>query len=360
MRRSNDIAWAQVRGGILLLLALICLAGAIMLLGEKTKLFVPKGQLTVIMGDVAGLKIGAPVWLAGVDVGIVEAIRFEAPERSNDVEILLQVERGALKKIGKDSVITVKTRGLLGEKYVDITPSMTLHEVPETRLTGTPVPRLDEVLQKAGKAFDRVNAMVGEGGSNQGTLSRLAKDPKLYDNLARLTGELDTLVRSVNRGEGTVGKLVRNDEPYNRLVAVLNRADGVFQKLQSDQGTMGKLLNDPRLYDRVLSVAEKSERVTDDLRELNRRLLSQEGTMGKLINDRQAYDKGMALLTRLDASTGSLEQLLAELQRGEGSAGKLLKDRELYDRLDRLVQDMDLLVKDVKENPRRYIRFSVF
>ncbi len=78
--------------------------------------------MRIVMDDVAGLKVGAPVWLAGVDVGVVTDILFADPKNSNEVSIDIEVDTDALKKIGPDSKITIKTRGLMGEKYVDITP----------------------------------------------------------------------------------------------------------------------------------------------------------------------------------------------------------------------------------------------
>lgn len=360
MKRSNNITWSQVRGGVLIVFALIFLAGGILLLGEKTKLFVPKGRVSVIMTDVAGLKVGAPVWLAGVDVGIVASIQFERPKSSNEVAVVLEVEQESLKKIGRDSIITVKTRGLLGEKYVDITPSKFVTEVPETRLYGTPVVQIDTVLQKAGNAFDRLNSMVGEMGRGEGSLGRLATDPKLYDNMVRLTGELETFTRAVNNGEGSLGKLARYDEPYNRLLKVLTRADETLKDIQSDKGTLGKFIHDPKLYDKLVAVADKSEKATNELRELNRKLMSQEGSIGKLISDTELYDKGLALVVRLDASTKAFEETVSTINRGEGTAGKLVKERELYDRMNSVVDDIDALVKDIKENPKRYIKFSLF
>lgn len=116
MKRSDNVSWSQLKGGIFILVALAFFAGGVLLMGDKTKFFVPKGRLSVIMADVAGLKAGAPVWLAGVDVGVVTQIHFERPEATNEVEIVLEVDREALKKIGADSVVTVKTRGLMGEK----------------------------------------------------------------------------------------------------------------------------------------------------------------------------------------------------------------------------------------------------
>jgi phospholipid/cholesterol/gamma-HCH transport system substrate-binding protein len=360
MKRSDNIAWSQVKGGVLILIALAFFAGGVLFMGEKTKFFVPKGRLSVIMTDVAGLKVGAPVWLAGVDVGIVTDIRFERPEESNEVEVVLEVAEGALRKIGKDSVISVKTRGLLGEKYVDVTPSRTLHPTPETRLYGTAMPKLDDVVQQAGRAFERVNAIVAKTERGEGTLGRFASDPKLYDNLVRLTGEMNTIAVTVNRGEGTIGLLNRSREPYDKLMDILGRADDTLHDIQSSEGTMSKLLKDRELYDKLVALADKSVRAAEDVRELNRKLTSRESTIGMLLGDRDFYDRGIALIERADRSMASLEDVTGRLQRGEGTAGKLLADRELYDRLNRTAEDLDLLVRDIKENPKRYLKFSLF
>lgn len=63
---------------------------------------------------------------------------------------------------------------------------------------------------------------------------------------------------------------------------------------------------------------------------------------------------------RMNRASGSLESVLAKLDRGEGAAGRLVNDPALYDRLLAATVDFDSLMKDVMENPKRYISFSVF
>lgn len=360
MKRSDSIGWAQVKAGVLIVAALIIFAGGVMVMGDKTKFFIPKGSLSVIMTDVAGLKIGAPVWLAGVDVGLVRQIRFLQPEKSNEVEIRLEIERQSLKKIGADSRITIKTRGLMGEKYVDITPSQTLNETPLQTVYGSNVARLDDVMVKAGAAFDRLNGVMDKVDKGEGTLGRLTNDPKLFDNLVKLTAELKVFARSVNSGEGTLGKLNKSDEPYNRLIAILERADGTLKEIQSADGTFGRLVKDRQLYDKLVALADKSNQAADDVRQLNRKLTSTDGTIGKLLADREFYDKGMSLLVRAENSLASLETVTTRLEKGDGTAGKLVSDKELYDRMNRTVDSLDALVKDIRENPKRYVKFSLF
>lgn len=360
MERSNRIGWAQVRAGVFIFMALLFIAGGVLLMGQKTKMFVAKGELRVVMDDVAGLKEGAPVWLAGVDVGVVTQIGFSDPKKNNEVQINLQIDRDALKKIGSDSRIIIKTRGLMGEKYVDITPSLQYSETPADVLRGTSVMKLDDVVQKAGTTFERLGRVVDDITKGNGTLGRLTTDPALYNNIVKLTGELNALAVTINRGDGTLGRLARNPEPYNKLIDILNRTDRTLQDIQTSEGTLSRLIYDTTLYVKLVALAEKSNQAADDVRELNRKITSKDSTLGMLINDREFYDKGLSLLTRADRSLQSIEEVADKVKKGEGTAGKLVNDRELYDRMNRMVEDVDALVKDFKEHPRKYIKFSVF
>ena len=360
MKRSDNIKWSQVKVGIFIVCALIFLAVGIILMGSQTKLFTPTGKLAVIMKNVEGLKVGAPVWLAGMDVGVVTAIDFAQPTKTNDVEVDLQIDRDALKKIGTDSLVRVKTRGLMGEKYIDITPSENYSTRPLTRLNGTPTIGLDEVMQKAGKSFEMLQGFTEKISRGEGTVGRLIQDPKLYDNLVTLTRELSAFADQVNRGQGTLGKLYRSEEPYNRMISILVRTDNTLKDIQNSSGTMNKLIYDRQLYDKLVSLADKSVKAADDVHELNVKLTSPNSSIGKFLTDREFYDKGLALIDRADRSVKSFEEIAARVNRGEGTAGKLISEKELYERMERMLVDVDLLVKDIKENPKKYVKFSLF
>jgi len=319
MKRSDNLSWSQVKTGIFILVAILLFCGGVLMMGDKTKMFIDKGALSVIMPDVAGLKVGAPVWLAGVDVGLVTNIGFKTPETNNEITVKLQIDKSALKKINTDSRITIKTRGLMGEKYVDITPSQGFSENPPDVIHGESVARLDDVMVKAGASFDRLNRVMEKVERGEGSLGKLMTDKKLYDNLATLSFELKVIADTVNRGEGSLGKLVRSDEPYRKIVAILNRADATLTEIQSA-----------------------------------------DGTLGNLIHDRELYDKGLALISRADSTVKEYEDAATRLKTKDGTAGKLLNDREAYDKLVKAIESIDALVNDLKANPKKYINLSIF
>lgn len=360
MNRSNQIGWAQVRGGVFIFMALVFFAGGVLLMGQKTKMFVAKDNIRIVMSDVVGLKVGAPVWLAGVDVGLVTDILFADPKNSNEVSIDIEVDTDAMKKIGPDSKITIKTRGLMGEKYVDILPSKHYSNTHPAVLSGTSAAKLDDVIAKAGDSFDKVNRIIDNIEQGKGTLGKLSKDETLYTNVARLAVEMKNLVVTINHGDGTLGKLNRDPEPYNKLVSILNRADRTLRDIQASDGTLNKMIYDKTLYNKLTLLADRSIKAADDVRDLNRKIMSKNGSVGLLLNDREFYDKGMSLLTRAESSVKAIEEVTAKVNGGDGTAGRLVSDRALYDKMNKMVDDLDALVKDFKKNPRKYIKFSVF
>lgn len=360
MKRSDNLRWSQVKTGIFVLISILLFGGGVLMMGDKTKMFIDKASLSVIMTDVAGLKIGAPVWLAGVDVGLVTDITFETPEKNNEITVMLQIDKSALKKINSDSRITIKTRGLMGEKYVDVTPSLSFSDNPPKAVRGENVARLDDVMVKAGASFDRLNRVMEKVERGEGTLGKLMTDKKLYDNLATLSMELKILADTINRGEGSLGKLMRSDEPYKKIVAILNRADATLTDIQSADGTLGKLVRDRELYDKMVKLADKSSLAADDMRELKKILISKENTIGKLLTDKELYDRGISLVTRADSAVKAYETAAAKLQTKDGTAGKLLNDHEAYDKLVVMIESIDTLIKDIKANPKKYVKLSIF
>jgi phospholipid/cholesterol/gamma-HCH transport system substrate-binding protein len=63
---------------------------------------------------------------------------------------------------------------------------------------------------------------------------------------------------------------------------------------------------------------------------------------------------------KLDKSLGQISTILGKIDQGDGSLGLLLNNDSLYKNLNQSANDLDLLLKDLKENPKRYVRFSVF
>jgi len=137
---------------------------------------------------VNGVKLGAPVRYAGVDVGEVKRINFiTKPGEPEKIELACWIKKEV--NIPMDSTIWVNTLGLLGEKYVEIMPGKDYTKflaAGESLVGIDPIP-MHEVFRMAKGIGENINAGV---------------------------------VR-INSGEGTIGKLLYNDTIYNELEALV-------------------------------------------------------------------------------------------------------------------------------------------
>jgi phospholipid/cholesterol/gamma-HCH transport system substrate-binding protein len=107
--------------GAFVVVALAAAGFALLSLGSGSGLFRPRYRLVSYFENVQGLVAGAPVRLAGKDVGTVESVSF-APLEGNlpPVRAVLQIEASVQGRIRSDSLASIGTIGLLGDKYVEI------------------------------------------------------------------------------------------------------------------------------------------------------------------------------------------------------------------------------------------------
>lgn len=320
-----DVRWAEVKVGIFLVVALILLGAAIVTLGRQAQLFTPKTEVQVLLANVQGLKVGAPVWLAGVVVGAVSDIAFTGPRTAQQILVTLEIRSSAARRLGRDARISIKTRGLLGEKYVDIVPG--IHPgLPRGPIQGEPAITMDQVVSEAYSSFQRLGRMADEMESGQGTMGKLMKDSALYDHLVRLTDSLQAASTAMTRGKGSLAKLLR----------------------------------DPRLYNEMMAFSREGKAAAARVNKLAAAWQRPKGSLGKLTRDTALYDKSVAAVDHFQRSMDELDALLAEVRKGKGTAAKLVGNAELYDSLVKTLKNLNALVSDMKKNPQRYVRFSLF
>ncbi len=102
--------------GVFLLAGILCLGYLSVRLGKVDVWGKPGYRVFAVFSDIGGLRDGAPVEVAGVEVGQVEGIRLEDYE----ARVVLRVKPGLV--LREDTIVSVKTRGLIGEKFIQISP----------------------------------------------------------------------------------------------------------------------------------------------------------------------------------------------------------------------------------------------
>jgi phospholipid/cholesterol/gamma-HCH transport system substrate-binding protein len=346
MPRTRSLAFAQLKIGILAAAALAIAATVIFMLNGEGGFFWQRYPLKTRFPDVAGLKTGAPVRVAGMEVGTVQSIQFAGDQ----VEVGFEVSREMRPRITTESVAALGSLSLLGQATVDISPSTRGEPladwayVPSGRLPG----QLTDVAAEASQALAEMTRLIRSVRSGEGTMGRLFTDERLFSEVQGFIHAAEQVAQNLQRGRGTIGRLVSDPAVYRSLDASLDSLNAMLRRINAGEGSLGRLVND-EAFARSLSGA------SSNLDAVTGKLARGEGTAGRLLNDE-------ALYARLSATAERLEGLTARLADGQGTAGQLLQDRQLYENMNGAAAELRSLVAAIREDPRKYltVRVSVF
>ena len=346
MPRTRSLAWAELKIGIVTAFAIIMAMTLIFLLSGEGGFFWQRYSVKTLFPNAAGLKPGAPVRLAGVEVGSVSQVDLAG----NRVEVVMQINRNYRQQVTTDSRASLGSVSLLGESAVDITASSSGTPVPEWGYvpSGPAAGSLAEVTTKATEGIQELTLILQDIRGGRGTIGRLFSDDSLYREMNTLVAAAEDVVQNVNAGRGTLGRLVNDPAAARSLETSLQNFEAISARIRAGEGTLGKFLTDD-------SVARSVSSATSNLNEITGRINRGEGTAGRLITDRTLYD-------RLNSMSDRLDKVMAGLQQGEGTAGRLLRDRELYENMNSAVGELRQLVRDIRADPRKFlnVRVSIF
>ena len=346
MPRTRSLAWSELKIGLMSIFALVVATAFIFLLTGSNGFFWQRYSIKTVFPDVAGLKEGAPVRVAGVEVGTVTGVEFVGDR----VEVLMEVLKENRPRITSTSIATLGSVSLLGEAAVDITASsggMTIQDwgyVPSRRASGS----LSSVADSANVSIEEATALMKDIRAGKGTLGRLFTDEQLYKELTVLVSSAEQVANTINQGRGTIGRLMNNPAAARSLESSLDNLQDMTARIRAGEGSLGKLLNDD-------SLATSLKSATGNLDAFTGRINRGEGTLGKLATDQELYNRLNSVSDRLDKVVGALQQ-------GEGTAGQLLHDKQLYENMNGTMVEIRDLVAAIKKDPKRYlnVRVSLF
>lgn len=180
-------------------------------------------------------------------------------------------------------------------------------------------------------ALGNGDAMIQPGDTLEGRMNTGAMDEagEMLPKITAMLPKLDSILVSLNStlANPAINKSVNNIET---LTAELNNT--------------ATLLNSV-LKNEIPVAADKLIKIEDDLLKMSAQLSEVD------------YNK---LIGSLEASLNNIQEITTALNNGEGTAGMLLKDEALYNKLNNTAEAATLLLEDLKQNPKRYVHFSVF
>jgi phospholipid/cholesterol/gamma-HCH transport system substrate-binding protein len=336
------------------LVAMLILAVLIWLLTSRSPLWQSYAVIYTYVIDCAGLPNGAPVRLNGITVGSVDQVEFfRSSDPNRTVRITLKIEQAHLRNIPIDSIADITSENVLSGKYVSISRGRSSQTVkPGGEIRGQPSPEIADLVKKGFDIFDsaqailgRVDRIIGLVESGQGSLGKFLVDEEFYRRLVQTVTEVQKVAEAISSGKGTLGRLLYDESLYNEARAAVAGLDQVIADLQAGQGTAGKLLKDPALYNELQASATQVRQLLNDLN-------AGRGTAGKLLKDEAAYQQIQSVLGKMDTT-------LDRLNAGQGTLGQLMTNPELYESMHGLTTELNALVKDIRGNPKKFLRIKL-
>ncbi len=289
----------EVKIGMAFVIAIFILYYGISFL-KGINLFRPSNSYMVVFDDVAGLTQATPVTLNGYPIGLVSSMKLDT-EHGNRIITYLDMNKGVQLPKGSKMILDVS---MLGSATIIVKESDNKTEFisPSDTIIGI---RNKGMLDAAGGMIPQIQNLMPKIDSILTGINVLVNNPALSQSLS-----------DVNQ---ITGDLAKTTKQLNVMMAALNKdvptITGNLSQASTNFATMSKQFNQIDLASTYKSV---------------------------------------------DATVKSLENLSAKMNSKDGSIGLLLNDRQLYDSIVNTMSNASLLLKDVKENPSRYINVKVF
>lgn len=283
--KKNRLFWL----GLFITGGFVLIAWGIFFLGAKENIFEQTFLLHARFENVSGLREGAAVRLAGIDIGVVDKISLpETP--GGQVLVTMRLDRDAQPLIKKDAFALIETEGLVGNRIVSV----------------------------KGSSLEAPAVVSGDSIRSRSPID-LTAILESFDETARymelVTQSLDGITSQIRSGKGTIGKLVYDQEFYDRFVTMAEHSDSVFAAAFDETRRLGRII-------------AKISKSTDSL---ITRVEAGKGTLGALIYRDDLHDITVKSISQL---SDSLQQLIAEARHGSGVTGKMISDETLAAQLD--------------------------
>lgn len=270
-----------------------------------------------VYSSVDGLVPSSDVVLNGVKVGMVQDIQF-TPDKSGQIVVSLVIKDNIF--VSKTSIARIVSTDLLGGRGVNI------------------------ILDPAGAP-----AVDGDTLSSEVQTTLADQLTPVKDKAESLIQTLDSLASAINQVVSPANRKSLNASFLNldKTLANLESVTGSLdQMVSSDQGKLKKMI-------------DNLESITSNIKNNNEALASALHNIEK-ITDSLAASNLASTVNNANSTLSQTASIMEKINKGEGTIGMLINNDSLYNALEQSAVDLDKLLIDLRENPKRYVHISVF
>lgn len=273
---------------------------------KSNDIFVSDRTFYAVYSDVEGVVNGTPVTVNGLPVGNIQNISFF---EGNSLLVKFRVENDI--EFSINSIAQIYETGLIGGKALAIIPSKDKSRVAVSNdtLKSAIAPGLTDLVNK--------------------------KITNLQDKIESMVMSADSVLYKINRvfDDSTRSNLRKSVSDFNLTIGELKETSSMIKTIvQSNKSSV----------DVTISNVSK---ISNDLSKISSSLNN--GSLD-------------STLANFKKSSEDLSIILKDMNRGEGTISKLITNDSLFNNLNNASKSIDLLLEDIRLNPKRYIHFSVF
>ena len=315
--------------GAFFITTLAALAFAVLTLSSESGLFDSYYRIHASFDNVQGLLPGAPVWMAGKEVGRIDEVEFSDFGSEQPIHVTMRISRGIQNRVRTDSVATIGTIGVLGDSYIEIRPGSPDGSVlidGETINAVSPS-NLYEALAQGSEALNSVSALARN-------LNRVVSDVREEGVVAKAASAVSAasgIILEVESGSGLLHSVIYDQyggggvESIERSLASLEH---ILREVETGQGILNSLI-----YADDAAGAKDIQDSLDALASILAEVKNGEGLLHALI-----YDEDTSRLSEeAVASISKLNSILGKIEDGEGTLGLLVSDPTVYEDLSLLL-----------------------
>ncbi|MGB5660081.1 MAG: hypothetical protein WBO54_11410, partial [Thermoanaerobaculia bacterium] len=265
--------------------------------------------------------------------------------------VWINVDRRYGERVREDSTARIKTLGLLGDKFIEISSgSAESPLIPSGGYISAAAPTdVEKLLATGGDAVQNTVAIsyslrniLARMEAGEGLLGELLTDSEAgrtaKQGLVAIMEAVRDITLQIHSGQGTVGQLIMDDDLAVRLTASVDRFNTVLTSLEGGEGLVADLLQNPETRDRVQTLLANLDKTSESLSVAAEQLGSGKGLLPAMLSDEEMAGQ---ILGDLQQMLENLNLVSEKLASGDGTLGRLIEDPEIYDALNDIVVGVD-------------------
>ncbi len=329
----------EIKIGLLTFIVMVAMIWGYTFLKGRN-LLTASNTLYTTFPDVTDLNVSSPVMVNGYKIGTVTKIKLNPTDvKKMDVYYLIDGDY----KIPKNAVANLKSLGFVEGKGLFLEF--------EKECSGPDCAGDGDELK--GKTVGLLGSMLG------------GEDMSAYSS--ELTNTVKNIVSNIGKeGEqGAINETVRQLEIISKNLAAVTATTNTLManssaNLKKTIDNMAAVTNAlAKSNQKIESMITNIDKITGDIAKSNL-----DNTIGKtnetLEASKTAITELKTTLTSANTAMKDLHDVLNKVEKGDGSVARLMNDRKLYDNIEASTRNLNLLLQDLRLNPKRYAHFSVF